>query len=145
MNRATPPTRELAGCLIAFETQKLTFPDTSVSGAFRVCERLRPHLATYMGSAGFRALLSRALALAGAEVPWLRLVQVKADGSLGGLERLETQVDPKELTEGGLVLVAQVLALLMAFVGEDLTLQLVREVWLQLPAADFKLGEGDTK
>ena len=36
---------------------------------FLVCEKLRPHLAMLMGNAGFRALLSRALALAKAEVP----------------------------------------------------------------------------
>ncbi len=98
-----------------------------------------------MGKLGFRALLSRALALAGAEVPWLRAVQVKADDSFEGLSDLRTQVDASELFEGRVVLLAQMLGLLVAFIGEDLTLRLVREVWpkLSLNSADF--GKGGKK
>jgi hypothetical protein len=36
------------------------------------------------------------------------------------------------MTEGGVVLVAQLLGLLVAFVGERLTLKIVREVWPNL-------------
>lgn len=149
MNRATPQTLELSRRLIAYEATTTAGGGSPAGaggpGAFRVCDRLRPHLATYMGSVGFRALLARALVLAGAEAPWLRAVQVKADGSLEGADQPGGQVDPQEMAEGGVVLVAQVLALLVAFIGADLTLQMVREVWLQLPVGDFKLGGGDPK
>ena len=135
--------RDFAKRLIAYETGGNKSSGTKTPAAFHVCEKLRPHLATLMGNAGFRALLSRALALASAEVPWLRAVHVKADGSLEGLEELHAQLDPEEFAEGRVVLLAQLLGLLVAFIGEDLTLRLVREVWPKLPLNDLDFGKGD--
>jgi hypothetical protein len=72
-----------------------------------------------MGNTGFHALLSRALALANAEVPWLRAVHVKADGSLEGLDEPgKRKWTRKEIAEGALFLLAQLLGLLVAFIGE---------------------------
>jgi hypothetical protein len=132
MSRATPKTRDLAERLVACETKANKSSETRTLAAFLIGEKLRPNLATLVGNAGFRALLSRALALANAEVPWLRALHVKADGSFEGLDELEAQVDPDEIFEGGIVLLAQLLGLLVAFIGEDLTLRLVREVWPKL-------------
>jgi hypothetical protein len=129
MSRATPKTRDLAERLVACETKANKSSETRTLAAFLIGEKLRPNLATLVGNAGFRALLSRALALANAEVPWLRALHVKADGSFEGLDELEAQVDPDEIFEGGIVLLAQLLGLLVAFIGEDLTLRLVREIW----------------
>ena len=42
-----------------------------------------------------------------------------------------------------MVLVAQLLGLLVAFIGETLTLRLVREVWPKLPLNDLDFGRGD--
>ena len=137
--------RDLAQRLIAYETRGNKSSETKTPAAFLVGEKLRPHLATLMGNAGFRALLSRALALANAEVPWLRAVHVKADGSLEGLDELEAQVDPEEIFEGSVVLLAQLLGLLVAFIGENLTLRLVREVWPKLSLNDLDFGKGDKK
>ena len=92
-----------------------------------------------MGSGGYRALLSRALTLASEEVPWLRAVHVNADGALEGLKELEelhAQLDPDEYFEGRVVLLSQLLGLLAAFIGENLTLGLVREVWPKLSVSD---------
>ena len=96
-----------------------------------------------MGKVGFRELLSRALALANAEVPWLRAVHVKADGSFEGLDELGAQVDPDEFSEGRVVLLAQLLGLLVTFIGEELTLRLVREVWPKLSPNNLDFGKGD--
>ena len=79
----------------------------------------------------------RALALAGAEVPWLRGSQVAIDGNLEEPGPSEEPVDPDEMIEGGVVLVAHLMALLVTFIGERLTLQLVREVWPKLPARNL--------
>jgi hypothetical protein len=124
-----PQMRDFAERLIAYEIRENKSSGTTTPAAFPVCEKLRPHLANLMGNTGFRALLSRALARAEAEVPSLRAMQVKADGSLARLGEVEAQLDPEELAEGSVVLVAQLLGLLVAFIGETLTLRLVREVW----------------
>ncbi len=143
MSRATPKMRDFAERLIGHETRKNKSSETKTPAACRVAEKLRPHLATLMGNLGFRALLSRALALANAEVPWLRAVHVNADGSLEGLGELATQVDPDEIFEGCVVLLAQLLGLLVAFIGKDLTLRLVREVWPKLSLNNLDAGKGD--
>jgi hypothetical protein len=143
MSRATPQMRDLSQCLIAYETRGNKSSETKTPAAFLVGEKLRPHLATLMGNVGFRALLSRALALANAEVPWLRAVHVKADGSLEGLDELEAQVDPEEMAEGTVVLAAQLLGLLVVLIGENLTLRLVREAWPKLSLNDLDFGKGD--
>lgn len=96
-----------------------------------------------MGNGGFRALLSRALALASVEVPWLRAVHVKPDGALGGLEELSAQLNLDKFFEGNVVLLAQLLGLLVAFIGENLTLRLAREVWPKAPLDDLDLTNGD--
>jgi len=64
---------------------------------------------------------------------------------LEGLEELQAQVDPEEMAEGSVVLVAQLLALLVAFIGENLTLQMVREVWPKLSLNDLDFDKGDKK
>ena len=84
--------RHFAAHLIAYETSRNKSFETKTPTAFLVVEKLRPDLANLMGSAGFRALLSRSLALANAEVPWLRAVHVKSGGSLEGLDEVEAQV-----------------------------------------------------
>jgi hypothetical protein len=134
--------RDFAKRLIAYETRENKSFETNTPAACLVGEKLRPHLATLMGNVGFRALLSRALALANAEVPWLRAVHVNADGSFEGLDELGAQVEPDKIFEGCVVLLAQLLGLLVAFIGEDLTLRLVREVWPPLSLNNFDFGKG---
>lgn len=145
MSRATQEMRDLSRCLITYETKNKS-SETIPSGSFHVCEKLRPHLATLMGNEGFRALLSRALALANVEVPWLGTVHVKADGSMEGLNEIKAQVEPEDIAEGSVVVFAQLLGLLVAFIGETLTLRMVREVWPKLPQInDLDLRKGDKK
>lgn len=140
MSRAAPNMRDFAERLIAYETRG---NKSKTPAACLVMDKLRPQLATLMGNIGFRALLSRTLALAIPEFPWLRAVHVKAEGSLEGLDELGAQVDPDQIFEGCVVLLAQMLGLLVAFIGEDLTLRLVREVWPKLSLNNLDVGKGD--
>lgn len=143
MNRVTPQMRTFAKRLLADDALENKSSQTAATPVvFRVCERLRPQLAILMGNGGFRALLSRALALASMEVSWLRAVHVKADGSLEGLAELELQADREKVAECGVVLLAQLLELLVAFIGENLTLRLVRELWPQVALEDLDFGNG---
>ena len=143
MSRATPQTRELAERLIACETRGKKSPETNTPAAFYVCEKLRPYLATLMGSTGFHALLSRALAVANADDAWLRTVHVKEDGSLGGFDGPKVPVHPEERAQGSVVLVSQLLGLLVAFIGENLTVRMVRELWPTVPLTDVHFDNGD--
>jgi hypothetical protein len=135
MSRTNPKMRDFANRLIAIETGENESSETGTPAAVHVAEKLRRHLSTLMGNAGFRGLLSRALALAGAEVRWLRSVEVKADGSLAGLEE-HAQLKPDEFLEGSIALLDELLGLLVAFIGEDMTLRLVRDVWPGVPLDD---------
>ena len=137
--------RDFARHLIAHEARGRKKSDPTESVAFHVCETLRPHLATLMGNAGYRALLVRALTIATEGVPWLRAIQVKANGSLEGLDDLRAQLAPEELAEGQVALLAQLTGMLVAFIGENLTLRLVRDVWPQFPVIEFESGKGDKK
>jgi hypothetical protein len=137
--------RSIAQRLIKYETPGNDSSETTDTATFQVTERLRPHLATLMGNGGFRALLARALVLARAEVSWLRAVQVNADGTLEGLATPHARLTPAEFREGRVVLLAQLLGLLVAFIGPGLTARLVGEIWPQLAADKVDFGNGDKK
>jgi hypothetical protein len=133
--------RDFAKRLIGCEPGEDQASSTQIPAAFRGCEKLRLHLSTFMGHTGFHALLSRALALSAAEVSWLRAVRVKADGPLEGLEDLQAQLDPDVFLEGGVVLLARLLGLLVDFIGENLTVRLVREIWPKVPLHQVDFAE----
>lgn len=143
MSTASPAIRDFARRLIALEAARGEPPVVGAREAVRVCEKLRRPLARLAGVAGFRSLMSRALALAKAEVPSLAAVQVRADGSLEGLDDAGPDRDAGAGGEGGVVVVAQLLGLLVTFIGEPLTLRLVRDAWpdAPVPAPGAETGE----
>jgi len=77
--------------------------------------------------------MMRALALASPEVAWLRTLRVAADGTLEPMDDPAPPVKPVEILEGRVMLLAHLLGLLVAFIGESLTLRLLHEIWPQLP------------
>jgi hypothetical protein len=85
-----------------------------------------------VGTDGFQALASRALALAKAESPRLSAVQVTANGGLRGLGEVESQTDSDENGEAGIILIAQLLGLFLTFLGEATTLRLIEDLRLQV-------------
>ena len=125
-----PPleTQDLARRLLAHEAAAGKASERTEPAAFRVCEKLRPHLCALAGVAGYRSLLSRALTLARPEAPSLSAVQVTADGSLQGLGGLAPQVDKERVGKDGVLLVAHLLGLFVDFIGAALTLRLVQDV-----------------
>ena len=95
--------------------------------AFAVLEKIRPHMAQVLGDLGFRAVLSRALVRANAQV------HLQPVGSFEGLDELEAKAGPKEIAEGRVVLLAELLGLLADLIGERMTLQLVRQALPNCP------------
>jgi hypothetical protein len=145
MRRADPRMRDLARRLITLEATRSRSPSTTPPTAFLACEKLRPSLATLLGGVGFSALLSRALVLATTEVKWLGVVHVNVGGTLEGFAEPQARTSPAESARGGVVLLAQLLELLATFIGEALTVRLVREVWPELDADDAEFGKGSRK
>ena len=122
----------MARRILAVEAARAKAAHTRVDDAVRVCETLQVPLSRLAGPAGFSSLLSRALALTKAEVPALRVVQVRPDGSLAGFDEIEQLQDAGALEKGRVVLVAHLLGLLATLIGESLTRRLTCDAW---PAA----------
>jgi hypothetical protein len=140
MNPPSPAIRNLARWLLARESAAVKPPGGTSPGVFFVCDTLRQHLSVLAGAAGFRSLISRALTLARAEVPGLDAVRVREDGSLEWPGADESQRDPEGIAKGEAALVARFLGLLISFIGEPLTLRLVREVWPDAPFCGTDAG-----
>jgi hypothetical protein len=140
-NSGAPKMKEFTLRLLAYESASGKPANPKDSVAFRVCEKLRVQLTKTTGVGGFSALVSRALALAGAEVPWLRALQINSDGSLKGLHELEAKLDSRVVTEGQVVLLSQLLGLLVTFVGPALTLQILQDIWPKDERTQFLIEE----
>jgi hypothetical protein len=152
MDSISPASRDLARRLLAKESARgknSGAGGTALPPAVRVCEKIRTVLTTFAGVAGSRSLLARAVTLAAARAPGLKGVTVMPDGSLSGVERVDNGKigSGKKGVAGGWeeVLVAQLLDLLVTFVGEGLMLQLVRQAWPDLPAGELRsISERET-
>jgi len=129
MKQTTPAARDLARQLLAQEAEGSAPSETEAHATLRTFEKIRRHMVKLVGVAGFQALLARALALAKAEVSWLAAVKVRADGFLEGWSEAAQPLDADTESKGSETLLAQLLGLLIAFIGEYLTLRLVRDVW----------------
>jgi hypothetical protein len=127
ISSVSPKTRELADRLVEFE-KAAKIPNEDAHATCRVCEKLRPPLVTLTGTAGYSSLLSRALTLAKREVLALSELQVRPDGSLECLGGEAAQANP--------ALVAYLLSLLITFIGEDLTMRLVHDIWPDFSGSD---------
>ena len=133
MSRASPALRRFAAYLIALDATSKNTSRPDQAASFPVIEKLRRPLTNLMGAAGFGALISRSLLLASAEIPALRGVHLHAEGAWEGLDAVDAQLGIDGFIEARVVVLAQLLGLLVAFVGEALTLRLLAEIWLDLP------------
>ncbi len=119
MESPSPSIRDLARRLLAASQ---TVSDPQVHEAVLVSDKLRISLTRFAGVEGFTSLQRRALVLASAEMPSLQSVTIGANGRLEGLEKLAIGTDAAAIT-------AHLLGLLVTFIGEPITLALVREAW----------------
>lgn len=138
MNRPTAKMRDLARWLVAHEhnqsNQSLGTKAPLLFGA--VVGRLRRPMIVLAGAPVFRSLIARALVLALDEVPALRAAHVNAEGVLAGSGAV-TQLGQKQMAKAEAVLIAHLLAMLFAFIGEALTLRLLQDVWPDAPLKIF--------
>lgn len=125
MSTVSSEIQDLAHHLLAFEEANDNPSDARAKVAAQVIAELRLRLIKLAGVDGFRSLLSRALTLAKAEGHFLDMVHVRADGSLEGFDGIEQSHGAEAARQAGIVLVARLLELLVAFIGQPLTLYLV--------------------
>jgi hypothetical protein len=128
---AAPKMRDLARRLLTYEAGAAKTSEPIESPTLRVYEKLRQSLGEFVGVAGFQSLASRALTLARPEAPSLSVARVTPDGYLQGLGEIETQIDNDNNQDGDgrIILIARLLGLLRIFLGEALTLSLLRNAW----------------
>jgi hypothetical protein len=141
--------RELAQDLLGYEAFASETSKPGGSATFRVHEKLRQGLGQFAGVIGFQSLASRALALARSEAPSLCAVRVSEEGTLVGLGEIEHQFDIDKIqagefpaSEGEIILISRLLGLLLLFLGEDLTLSLLRITWPGATFDDFSSENG---
>jgi hypothetical protein len=128
--------RDLAHRLLAYEAVAGKTSEPLESATLRVYEKLRQGICAFAGVAAFESLAFRALTQAKSEAPDLWAVQVAADGSLRGLVEFEPKSNIEKnhagedrTGEGGIILITRLLGLLLLFLGEALTLSLLRVKW----------------
>jgi hypothetical protein len=123
--------RELAHRLLTYEAGADKTPAPRESPTLRVYEKLRQNLGEFVGAVGFQSLALRALTLARPEASSLSAARITEDGSLQGLAEIESpsEIRNDQVGEGGLILIARLLGLLRIFLGEALTLSLLRNTW----------------
>jgi len=137
MRKANARMVALAEHLAAYEllaigsTAKVSSPGTAV------CEKLRTQLSMLMGNAGFGALFVRAIALTKTELPGMSELEIQPSGTLIELDPAELKANLPELSRVSVRVLAELLGLLVAFIGEPLVLGLVRETWPKFTLRGF--------
>jgi hypothetical protein len=136
--------RDLASRLIACELAVGESSEPVDSAALSVYRKLRQSISAFAGAAAFESLAFRALSQSQSEVPSLWAVQIAEDGSLEGLGDLKSQIDNEMYLAGeeGTILIARLLNLLHIFLGEALTLSLLRATWPGATSDDRSSGNG---
>ncbi len=140
----TERVRRFAEQLLKLEAAERRDEPQASSDPFLVCERLRVPLSTLAGKAGFRALVSRSLALAKAEDPRFSALSVGEEGCVEGFERISPPLSGEEIAAGEAVLVACLVDLLRTFLGESLMLRLIHDVWPEAAFTDTGSGKETT-
>jgi hypothetical protein len=134
----------LADRLLRWEADATDASEPKESVPIRVYEKLRARLCALAGFAGFHSLASRALALAKSEATDLTDVKIATDGSLQGFGKRHFQIDieTKKCGNGESILIARLLGLLLIFLGEALTLNLISDLWPDAGPDDRSSGTG---
>jgi hypothetical protein len=126
---AAPEMRDLAHRLLTYEADAGSGSEPTRSPTLRVYEKLRHSLIEFVGISGFQSLATRALTLTRPEAAGLGVLRIASNGSLEGLDEIDTHSDMVRGGDVGVLLIAHMLGLLRMFLGEALTLSLLRIAW----------------
>ena len=105
-----------------------------VTGAMEQgCQALRGRLAPLVGSAAFDALMGRAVNLAARNFAFLDDTPIGANCSADGLRQAAEGREQREVTDAVAAILANFIWLLVIFIGENLGLRMVHEIWPGVP------------
>jgi hypothetical protein len=137
MRQATPQLRELARRLLAHVPKKSRSPAALAEAMEGLCRLLHARLDPLIGAGGYRALLARALHLAQKEFPWLDAVRVRELPACDfqDLRGAVKGQDAATVREAFALVLANIIWLLVTFIGEDIAFGLVEEVWPEAETA----------
>ena len=136
MNSVTPAQLRLAQWLLQQESAGRDEPAAAADAAALAWDKLSPRLANIFTIAGTHGIAKRAIYLAQRNFPLLR--GVEGEMGLNGLRGAMAEIDESEAAHAAAAVLANVIALSVTFIGEDLSLRAIRDVWPDAP-----LGEED--
>jgi hypothetical protein len=125
---------DLAGWLLAKETGDVDRPQLAAA-AEQVCQKLSGRLSRWVSADGSRAIVSRAVHMARVEFRFLDGVSAGTppEACFVGLYESIRDVEIGKAGAAVLAVLSAMLDLLMGFLGEELTLGLVQEIWPDMP------------
>ncbi|MDQ6674592.1 MAG: hypothetical protein M3069_28305 [Chloroflexota bacterium] len=126
---------DLASWLVARELGAEADAEGLFAAAEQVGQKLSHGLSRSISAAGSQALVSRALHLEQTEFPFLEGVRagIPPGACFEGLIESTRDVESGEAARGLLTVLRRMLDVLANYMGEELTLRMVREVWPDLP------------
>jgi hypothetical protein len=134
LSQGTVPV-DLASWLVAKEIGAEPDTDGTLAAAERACQKLSHGLSRSVSAVGSQALVSRALHVARAEFPFLEGVRagIPPGACFEGLSERTRDVEAREAARGLVAVLGGLLGLLVKYIGDELTLRMVWEVWPDLP------------
>jgi len=131
MSRTSTTQLEKAKRVLASEGAPWSSSEECAAAAWRVYEKLNARLSPLLGLAGVQALMVRSVKLAQAEFP--SLAEVATAEGLTRLGSCLQALDPSIAAEAAAALFGTFLELMTTFIGERLTVLVLRSAW---PAID---------
>ena len=126
-NRLAPAQLDRARRLLAREAAAATAEASPLTAASRVYDKLHARLTLLLGDAGVQALFVRSAKLAEGDLARFAALSV-LEGSQKLRERLQAR-DPALDSESAEILFGHFLSVISTFIGERLTIQLLRNEW----------------
>jgi len=114
--------------------------DAIAAGAASACEKLCRHLARIVGETGVRALFDRSVTMSRSEFLWLPIAEGTSFAARWNeLATALARQPPAAALEAATRVVATLIGLVGRFVGDNLTLRLLQELWPEgTPPGTFK-------
>jgi len=135
MTHLPPSLAEFARRLLLHEAGEGQRTEDLANAMERACQALHAQLTPLVSGAGFNALLGRAVKLAARDYSFLAATSVITNPtcSFDGLRQAAEGREPADVADALVAILANFIWLLVLFIGENLGLRKVHEVWPDVP------------